>query len=203
MERPRHRLRIAVLPLIAIGIVALYIIRLGYLQLVSSEYKERAMRNALYEEVIFPDRGVIYDRKGTLLVYNEPAYDLLVTTKELADTLDTPLLASLLHTTEQELDKRMTALRDRSINPGYSPFTPQLFWSQLTSEEAGFIQEQLFRLPGFTLRPRAVRRSDQPNAALLLGYLGESSPEELKADSTLALGQYVGKSGVERTYDKT
>lgn len=202
MERPHRRLRIAVLPLIAIGIVALYITRLGYLQLVSTEYKERAMHNALYEEVIFPDRGVIYDRKGTLLVYNEPAYDLLVTTKELADTLDTPLLASLLHTTEQELDERMTALRDRSINPGYSPFTPQLFWSQLTNEEAGFIQEQLFRLPGFTLRPRAVRRSDQPNAALLLGYLGESSPEELKADSTLALGQYVGKSGVERTYDK-
>ena len=106
MERPHRRLRIAVLPLIAIGIVALYITRLGYLQLISTEYKERAMHNALYEEVIFPDRGVIYDRKGTLLVYNEPAYDLLVTTKELADTLDTPLLASLLHTTEQELDEQ-------------------------------------------------------------------------------------------------
>ena len=59
MERPHRRLRIAVLPLIAIGIVALYITRLGYLQLVSTEYKERAMHNALYEEVIFPDRGVI------------------------------------------------------------------------------------------------------------------------------------------------
>ena len=105
--------------MIAIGIVVLYVIRLGYLQLVSSEYKERAMRNALYEEVIFPDRGVIYDRKGTLLVYNEPAYDLLVTTKELADTLDTPLLANLLHTSETELQERMAALRDRYINPGY------------------------------------------------------------------------------------
>ena len=136
MERPHRRLRIAVLPMIAIGIVLLYVIRLGYLQLVSSEYKERAMRNALYEEVIFPDRGVIYDRTGKLLVYNEPAYDLLVTTKELADTLDVSLLSSLLHTTPVTIDERMSALRDRSVNPGYSPFTPQLFWSQLISAKA-------------------------------------------------------------------
>ena len=202
MERTRYRLRIAVLPMIAIGIVVLYVIRLSYLQLVSSEYRERAMRNALYEEIIFPDRGVIYDRKGNLLVYNEPAYDLLVTTKELTDTLNTALLSSLLHTTDDEIAMRMASLRDRTVNPGYTPFTPQLFWSQLTSCEAGLIQEQLFRLPGFTLRPRAVRRSDSPNAALLLGYLGESNPEELKADSSLVLGQYVGKSGVERTYDR-
>lgn len=202
MEKKPLRLRSIVPPIVAIVVVLIYVARLFYLQVVSTEYKEKAERNALYEQVVFPDRGVIYDREGRLLVYNEPAYDLLITTKEAQGNIDTMLLCQLLATTPSEVDSRLVKLKDRSVNPGYSPFTPQLFWSQLSSAEAGYIQEQLFRLPGFSLRPRAIRKSDLPYAGLLLGYLGESNPSELESDSTLVLGQYVGKSGIEKTYDR-
>ncbi len=185
---------------IAISIVGIYILRLFYLQILSPEYKAKALNNAFYEKVIYPDRGVIYDRKGRLVVYNEPAYDLLVVVKEVVD-LDTMALCSLLQIDREALDKRFANVKDRKLNPGYSPHVPQLLWGRLSAQEAGRFQEQLYKFPGFSMRPHSVRSVAYPNAALVLGYMGETNAMELECDSSLMLGEYVGKSGVEKQYD--
>lgn len=188
-------------PLIAIGVVFIYILRLFYLQILSPEYKAKADNNAFYEKIIYPDRGVIYDRKGRLLVYNEPAYDLLVVTKE-ATNIDTLELCRLLQIDPTLLAKKFEEIKDRRLNPGYSPYTPQLLLGKLGQEEAGRFQEALYKFPGFSMRPHSVRSVNYPNAALVLGYLGEASVSDLERDTSLVMGEYVGKSGVEKQYDQ-
>lgn len=185
---------------LAVLIVLIYILRLFYLQILSPDYKAKADRNAFYEQIIYPDRGAIYDRNGQLLVYNEPAYDVMVTMHE-TNGIDTAALSQLIHISKGWISKRFSEIKDRRVNPGYSPYTPQLLLSQLSAIEAGRLQEQLFKFPGFSIRPRSVRRTACDNAALLLGYLGETNPMELEKDSSLVAGEYVGKSGIERYYD--
>ncbi len=67
---------------LAIVIVVVYIIRLFTLQLLSDDYKKNADSNAFLKKVEYPSRGVIYDRNGKLLVYNQPAYDIMVVMNE-------------------------------------------------------------------------------------------------------------------------
>lgn len=181
-------------------IIILFIIRLFYLQIIDSQYKEQASNNALYRQPIYPERGVIYDRYNKLLVYNEPAFDVLVTTKELK-SFDTVALCQFAGVDKATLEERFAFIKDRRRNPGYSPYTPQMLLSQLPIREAGLLQEQLFRFPGFSVRPRSSRQYGYHSGALILGYMGECNRKELLDDPTLAPGDYVGKAGVEKTYD--
>ena len=70
---------------IALVIVLLYIARLAVLQLASDEYAGSAKSNALFNNVLYPSRGLVYDRNGQLLVYNQPTYDIMVVTNEIED----------------------------------------------------------------------------------------------------------------------
>lgn len=187
--------------LLATLIIFGYIARLFYLQIVSNEYTDKAKRNAFYYRVQYPARGAIFDRNGKLVVYNEPAYDIMVTMHDAGD-FDTTAFCSLLGIDRDYLRSRFVDLVDRKKNPGYTPYAPQPIVSQLTPEYAGRFQEQLFRFPGFSVRQRSTRRYTTPNAAHILGYLGECSRNELEADSALSVGDYVGKSGVEMSYEK-
>ena len=83
---------------IALLVVVAYIIRLAFLQLAPNDYEEISRNNAIYNKIIFPSRGSIYDRNGKLLVYNEPAYDVMVITREIGD-LDTLDFCRTLHMT--------------------------------------------------------------------------------------------------------
>ena len=85
---------------IAVVIVLCYIARLAYLQLSDDEYKARAESNAFLNNILFPSRGVIYDRNGELLVYNQPAYDIMVVMREMQhlDTLDLEQRELVVHT---------------------------------------------------------------------------------------------------------
>ncbi len=184
-----------------IALVALYIIRLFYLQILSPDYKQRAESNAFYQKPLYPSRGVIYDRNGELLVYNEPAYDLIVTIKDLVP-FDTLELCRTLDVDREYFSRRFLELRDRRLNPAYSPYTPQLLLAQLNPKEAGRFQEQLYKYQGFSIRPRSIRQYKYHHAAHVLGYMAEASPGNLEEDSSLVAGDYVGKSGVERSYDQ-
>lgn len=183
-------------------VVALaYIVRLVHLQLLSDEYERSADRNAQYKKIIYPERGLIYDRHGQVMVYNSVYYDLMVTTREMKE-LDTLSFCKSLDITREDFEKRMKNLRNRRLNPGYSSYTPQLFMSQLSAEQCAPLQEQLFNYPGFSLQRRSLRSYAQPIASHALGYVGEVNSRDLENDDYYAAGDYGGRSGVERMYEK-
>ena len=143
---------------VAIAIVVIYIIRLFSLQIVSDDYKKNADSNAFLKKIEFPARGVISDRNGKLMVYNQHSYDLMVVMNEESGHLDTLEFCNALGITKEEFDKRMDDIKNRNKNPGYSRFTQQLFMSQLSEKEFSIFQEKMYRFPGFYVQHRSIRR---------------------------------------------
>ena len=187
---------------VATAIVVVYIIRLFMLQLMSDDYKKNADSNAFLKKVEFPSRGVIKDRNGDLLVYNQPSYDIMVVMNEEAGHLDTLDLCQTLGITKEFFIQRMKDIKDKSKNPGYSPYTQQLFMSQLSAHEFSVFREKMFRFPGFYVQYRTIRQYQYPYAAHVLGDIAEVSPSDIEQDDYYQPGDYIGKLGVERSYEK-
>ena len=187
---------------VALLIVVIYIIRLFMLQITSDDYKKSADSNAFLKKIEYPSRGGIYDRNGKLLVYNQPAYDIMVVMNEAKDHLDTLDLCEALNITREDFDRRMETIKDRSKNPGYSRFTEQLFMSQLSEADFSVFQEKMFRFPGFYIQRRTIRQYRYPFAAHVLGDVAEVSPADIEEDDYYQPGDYIGKLGVERSYEK-
>ncbi|MBP5507985.1 MAG: penicillin-binding protein 2 [Prevotella sp.] len=187
---------------VAIAIVAIYIIRLFTLQIMSDDYKKNADSNAFLKKVEFPSRGIIYDRYGKTLVFNQPSYDIMVIVNEQRASLDTLELCKALNITREYFVKRMHDIQNKSKNPGYSSYTQQLFMSQLSDQEFSVFQEKAYKFPGFYIQRRSIRQYEYPNAALLLGDVAEVSPDDIKEDEYYQPGDYIGKVGVERSYEK-
>ena len=186
---------------VAFIIILVYLIRLFTLQLLSDDFKKNADSNAFLRRIQFPARGVITDRNGELLVYKQPAYDVMVIMNEQigVDTLD---LCQSLHITKDWYERRMEEIKDHWRNPGYSRFTQQLFMSQLSTEEFSRFQEKLFRFPGFYIQKRSIRQYRHPHAAHILGDVGEVNAQDIENDNYYQSGDYIGKLGVERSYEK-
>ncbi len=186
---------------IVVAVVVIYIIRLFSLQIVSDDYKQYADGNAFFNKVLFPARGVIYDRNGKLLVFNQPAYDVMVVMKEIED-LDTLDLCETLNITKEQFLERMKTIKNRNLNPGYSRYTEQVFINQLSAEEFAVFQEKSFRFKGFYTRKRTIRQYAFNVGAHVLGDIGEVSKNDIKEDDYYRMGDYIGKQGVERSYEK-
>lgn len=191
--------RLVIIALVVV-VLFLYIIRLFNLQVVDEKYKILANDNAFLTQTAYPSRGIIYDRKGRELVYNQSAYDLLVTMRDVKD-LDTLEFCDVMGITKDDFDKTMARIKDKRHNPGYSRYTQQLFSGQLLNEQHARIQESLYRFPGFELRPRTIRQYKYRIAPLILGNIGEVGKEDIKADSYYKQGDYIGNLGVERSYE--
>lgn len=187
---------------VAAAIVAIYIIRLFTLQLLSDDYRKSADSNAFLKKVEYPSRGIIRDRNGKLLVYNQPAYDIMIITNEAKGRLDTLDLCRTLGITREWFEKRMEEIKDRNKNPGYSRFTQQLFMPQLDSKQFSVFQEKMFRFPGFYYQKRSIRQYVYPYAAHVLGDVAEVSQSDIDEDSIYQAGDYIGKLGVEKSYEK-
>ena len=187
---------------VAVLIVVIYIIRLFTLQITSDDYKKSADSNAFLKKIEYPSRGNITDRHGKLLVYNQPSYDIMVVMNEAKDRIDTTEFCHALGITKEEFDRRLTIMKDRNRNPGYSRFTQQLFISQLSDKDFSVFQEKMFRFPGFYVQKRSVRQYQYPMAAHVLGDVAEASPADIEEDDYYQPGDYIGKSGVERRYEK-
>lgn len=185
---------------VAFLIILIYLVRLFTLQLLSDDFKKNADSNAFLQRIQYPARGIITDRNGELLVYNQPAYDVMVIMNEQigVDTMD---LCQSLHITREWYEHRMEEIKDSRRNPGYSKFTQQLFMSQLSTEEFSRFQEKLFRFPGFYIQKRSIRQYRHPYAAHILGDVGEVNPDDLSEDQYYQSGDYIGKLGVERSYE--
>ena len=189
---------------IAIGIVLVYIIRLFYLQIIDQSTKDQADNNALIKQTIFPSRGLIYDRNGELLVFNQPIYEVTLTMYDMKKDKqwDTTAFCQCLHITRAEFDERISEIKDRRKNRGYSRHTPQVFMSQLKKEDIATLQEFQSMFPGVHIQKRTLRDYTYKAAAHVLGSVGEVSQKDIDRDDYYARGDYSGRDGLERTYEK-
>ena len=200
MKSPKYNLenRKYVIASVVVGIVIVYILRLFSLQIVSDEYKLHADSNAFLKKTQYPARGVIYDRNDSLLVYNQPAYDVTFIPREVKglDTLD---LCETLGITRESFEQRMKELRN---TPGYSYYTHQTLMTQLSGEEFSIFQEKLFRFPGFYTQRRSIRQYTCDVGAHVLGDIAEVSKRDMENDDYYKRGDYIGKQGIERSYEE-
>jgi len=179
--------------ILSIGVICVF--RLFYLQVIDNSYKISANKNVLRYITEFPARGLVYDRNGKLLVYNEATYDLMVMPREVKN-VDTAELCKLINISKETFKLRM----ERAKN--YSSYVPSIFEREISKETYGFLQEKLYKFTGFYVQARTLRKYPLSIAAHLLGYIGEVSPEIIIKDNYYKPGDYIGVSGLERSYEK-
>lgn len=186
----RHK----VIIIIIVSIAFIFIIRLFGLQILNTTYKQTADRNVLRYIYETPSRGLIFDRNGKLLVFNDATYDLLVIPRNVKE-FDTLKLCKLLEIDISQYTSRLKKAKN------YSRLLPSVIFTNLSAEQNALIREQLFNFPGHYIQVRSVRRYVKPIAAHLLGYIGEVSPKTLEEDNYYRIGDYKGISGVEKSYE--
>ena len=192
---PLKEQRRIIIIVLMVALMGIYLVRLFSMQVIDRKYKDLARNNAIREVVQQPPRGLIYDRNDSLLVYNEAAYDLMVIPRKVKD-FDTADLCNILEITEEELVQRLEKARK------YSPLLPYIFAQQIGKEDYGYLQEKLYKFPGFYVQPRTLRAYPEPIAAHILGYIGEVSENQLKDDNYYQMGDDIGISGIEKAYEE-
>lgn len=185
--------------LIFLSVALIYIARLFYLQLVDESYFLSAQNNVLQEQTIYPARGLIYDRNGELLVYNDAIYDLSVMPEQVKD-LDTAAFCQILNITKEDFIRKFEKMKKQK---GYAPWKPAVFERQITIPTYAAFQERLYDFNGFFVEVRTDRKYQHNNAAHVMGYISEVTEKDIeKSDGYYRMGDFIGKSGVERTYEK-
>lgn len=178
-------------------VIIVYFIRLFFLQVFDDQWEIRAKGNALRYVCDYPPRGLIYDRNGELLVTNAISYDLMVVPRKvkLSDTLMNEL-CKILDISPEEFIRRFKKAKT------YSPFVASIFDRQISDETHGYIEERLHRLQGFYVQPRTLRKYMTTSSAHSLGYIGEVNYNEMEKDAYYTMGDYIGKIGIEKSYEK-
>ena len=179
-------------------IVLIFIGRLVQLQVLDSTYKANADSNAFMEKVIYPSRGLIYDRNGKLVVYNQPEYDLVMIPKDVTsfDTID---FCNTMQISRQELEDHITEMKK---GRNYSAYTQQILMNHLTPEDHGRLQEKLYRFPGLFVVKRILRAYNYDVAANVLGDIREVNARDIDNDDYYSPGDYTGDLGVEKSYER-
>ncbi len=179
-------------------VVLIYVCRLFYIQIIDEQYVLQAQNNALRSITEYPLRGYIFDRKGKLLVYNTPSYDLMVVPRE-AKNCDTASLCEVLEITKEEFLKRMK----KACQAPNSPRKQSIFEKQMSPKLYAALQEKQYRYKGFFVQKRTVRKYPRPIAAHLLGYVGEISKEGAEKNEYYREGDYIGITGIEKSYEES
>jgi penicillin-binding protein 2 len=171
------------------------IIRLFIIQVVKNTYRLSADNNVLRYITQYPARGLIYDRNGKMIVFNQAAYDLMVIPSQTSKQFDTTGFCNLLGITNSLFRDRMKAA------VSYSRRAPSVFLKQVSNETYAGLQEKMFMYPGFYVQPRTLRKYSQPVAAHILGYVSEVDDGVIKKEPYYKPGDYIGKSGIEEAYE--
>jgi penicillin-binding protein 2 len=187
--------------LIFILVCFTFLMRLFYMQVIDDSYKQAAANISLQRIIEYPYRGIIYDRKGKICVYNIPVYDVMVLPKEVKKNMDTLRFCRLFGIDKQEFIDKILAART------YSKVKPSAFIKQLSHTDFARIQDQLIDFPGFFISPRTVRGYDHKALGVVLGYIGEISAgklEKLKKEGNhyYKSGDYLGIAGLESYYEE-
>ncbi len=191
-DKYSDRSRVVKTIFIVVGV--LFVGRLAMLQLFDPEYREAGDRQALRDVTQYPARGFIYDRHGKLLVHNEAVYDLMVIPRMVKD-LDTDYFCQSVGITRDDFDQRIQKARK------YSPFSASIFMKQIPKEDYARFENKMYRFKGFYISQRTLRIYDRPIAAQVLGYVGEVNQTDLDRDPYYSMGDYIGKSGLEKSYE--
>ena len=198
---PNYRRRY-IISAIAIVIVAVFIVRLFTLQVLDDTAGEKANNMSLLRQTVYAPRGLIYDRNGELLVYNQPIYEVTMAYRQMGETFDTTAFCYALRITRQAFEQRTTDIADRKKNPGFSNDVPQIFMTQLAAEDIAPLQESLDKFPGIGIRKRTLRDYPYASAAQVLGSIGEVNKRDIERDDYYQSGDYSGREGIERTYER-
>jgi penicillin-binding protein 2 len=172
------------------------IAQLFYLQVVEGKYKQLAMDNAVFEKIIYPERGIIYDRKGKAILNNTLIFDLLVTPAEVKN-IDTLEFCRLMKIDIVEFKKRINDARFKNTS-----VRPSIFEDLLTPEQQARFEENSWQFPGFAMVERPVRSYPFNAAAHILGYISEVNPKQIENSGNFyRMGDYKGQNGLESHYE--
>jgi penicillin-binding protein 2 len=188
-----------VIMLVFIGMFVIIVLQLANLQIFSSKYKAQADDQGTFKKVIYPDRGIVYDRRGKSILQNTTIYDLMVIPGKIKGT-DTATLCSILNIDTAEFKKRIITaiLKNKS-------YRPSVFEALLSNEKMAKLSENLYKFaPGYFLQERSVRDYPFDAGGNILGYLSEVDSNTLKNPqyTGYVMGDYIGKTGMEKTYEK-
>ncbi len=179
---------------IMVIVALIFLLRLFYIQVIEDKYRLSAENNVLRYEVQYPARGLIYDRKGELIVYNQAAYDLMVIPTQ-TTAMDTTVFCENLGITKESFIERMRS----AVN--YSRRAPSVFLKQVSAETYAHFQERMFQYPGFYVQARTLRKYSKPVGAHLLGYVSEVDEAQIKKNPYYKMGDYIGTQGIEGAYE--
>ena len=188
-----------VILLVFTGMFVVIFLQLINLQIFSSKYKVDADNQGTFRKVIYPDRGIVFDRKGRSILQNTVIYDLMVIPGKIKDT-DTATLCNILDIDLTEFNKRIISaiIKNKS-------YRASIFESMLSNEKMAKLNENLYKLaPGYFMQERSVRDYPYDAGGNIFGYLGEVDSNILKNPTYegYVMGDYIGRTGLEKTYEK-
>lgn len=178
-----------------IAIAIIFISRLFYIQIIREDYKLSAASNVVRKELVYPGRGLIFDRNGKLLVSNQSAYDIMVIPRQVKK-IDTAEFCYLLGIDTTSFSERMFKAKRHSWRKA------SVFLKQVSKEQYAYFHEKLHKFKGFYTQKRILR--DYPkfkNGANVLGYIGEASDDFIKTNPEYKKGDLLGKTGIEKSYE--
>jgi penicillin-binding protein 2 len=181
-------------------VAMIYLIKLFFIQVVDPRYQKLAHMNAIHRIIDYPDRGLIRDRNGKVLVYNTPEFDLLIIKREVK-TLDSARFCEVFSMTVPDLRQAFKELRAKKE---YSPVKPTVFIKGLSVRDFARIQDNIDEFNGFYIQPRSTRAYTSNVMANALGYVSEVSKGQLERDTLkfYRQGDYIGQSGIEAYYEE-
>lgn len=189
-------MRKVVLPTFIIVATALLILRLFYLQIINDSFKLKSENNAIKIKYDYPERGYIYDRNGTLLVANQPSYDIMVVPRDIKK-LDTLEFCQLLDITKERFLKTIAKAKV------YSPRLPSVFLPQLNKLEFAAFQEKIRKFEGFYIQKRSLRDYQVRFGANVFGFITQVNENLIKKNPYYNSGDLIGRQGVEESYENT
>ena len=185
-----------ILLLLIVAVTSLvFIFRLYYLQVYSSEPYSIYEDNAIKKVYTYPKRGYIYDRNNELLVSNQPSYDVMII-PGLVKEIDTIEFCNLLKISKDYFKNRI----ERTTK--YSRRIPSVFLPHLSKEDYGFLAEKIRKFEGFYIQKKNLREYNTKIGANVLGYVAEVNKSNIQNDDYYSQGDIIGKAGVESSYEK-
>lgn len=181
-------------------IALIFVARLSYLQLFTDRYALNAANTSIKIEYVIPQRGVIFDRNGKIMVGNQPAYEISFTQALMKPDFDTLGFCNLMKVSKSDFINKINTIKKEKY---YSKLTPMTFIKDLSREDIARVQEIIFKYPAFSIVSRPQRQYEVSTSGNLLGYTSEVNERDIKKDSIYYLpGDFIGKTGVEKSYEK-
>jgi penicillin-binding protein 2 len=190
--------RSTVIRIIFLTAFAILLVRLFFLQVFNADYSEQARNFAITKKIVYPNRGILFDRKGKAMVNNIPVYDLQVTPAGIKG-MDTISFCRIFEMDTAEFKQRIVGIlikNNRNANQ------PAVFQSLLNEDVMARFEEKQYSFPGFDLVQRSERTFPFNAGGNVFGYIGEvDSARITQSGGYFRPGDFAGTTGLERFYE--